>query len=190
MANPTTPAPVPTPAPARAPARARNQSNKSPIRTKSAPKFDHERLEVSQLALDFVTVAEEITNNIPKGRNYLVDQLRRAATSVVLNTAEGAGEFSPTEKARFYRMARRSATECAAVLDVCLSIGVEQEELLDQGKGMLVRIVGMMTRMVKSCEMRVREEREEYVLNHEFESGKRTGRRTGRHRYSCSECSN
>ena len=175
-----------TPAPARAPARARNQSTKSPTRTQSSPKFDHERLEVYQLALEFVTVADEITNNLPKGRHYLVDQLRRAATSVVLNIAEGAGEFSPAEKARFYRMARRSATECAAVLDICLSIGVEPEEQLDEGKGILVRVVGMMTRMVKSCERRVREEREEYILNHELESGKGTGKGTGT--VSCSEC--
>jgi len=41
-----------------------------------------------------------------------------ASTAVFrLNIAEGAGESSPNEKVRFYRMARRSAIECAGILD-------------------------------------------------------------------------
>jgi 23S rRNA-intervening sequence protein len=51
-------------------------------------------------------------------RAYLTAQLQRAGTSIALNSAEGAGEFSPHEKSRFYRMAKRSGTETAAILDV------------------------------------------------------------------------
>jgi four helix bundle protein len=47
-----------------------------------------------------------------------------------LNIAEGAGEFSPSEKARFYRMARRSATECAAILHVCRRLALVEETRL------------------------------------------------------------
>jgi four helix bundle protein len=43
---------------------------------------------------------------LPRGRAYLADQLRRACTSVALNTAEGAGECAGKEKARFHRMAK------------------------------------------------------------------------------------
>jgi len=32
-------------------------------------------------------------------------------------------EFARREKARFYRMARRSATECAAILDIVQELG-------------------------------------------------------------------
>ena len=80
--------------------------------------FDHERLEVYQTAIRFVAFADDVVEQLPRGRGYLADQLRRAATSIPLNIAEGAGEFAPKEKARFYRMARRSATESAATLDV------------------------------------------------------------------------
>ena len=38
--------------------------------------------------------------------------------------AEGAGEHSPPEKRRFYRIARRSAAEALAALDVLRVIGV------------------------------------------------------------------
>jgi four helix bundle protein len=63
--------------------------------------FDHEKLDVYQIALEFVVLAREITVKLPTGRHSLADQLDRAATSVVLNIAEGAGEFSRAEKARF-----------------------------------------------------------------------------------------
>ena len=49
------------------------------------------------------------------GRAHLKDQLDRAGTSIVLNIAEGAGEFSLPDKQRFYRIAKRSATETSAM---------------------------------------------------------------------------
>ena len=60
--------------------------------------------------------ADPLADRFPRGRAYLSDQLRRAVASIPLNIAEGAGEFAPADKAHFYRMARRSATETAAVL--------------------------------------------------------------------------
>jgi len=52
--------------------------------------FDHEKLDVYGLAVDFVVRANEIVETLPRGRGYLADQ--RAALSVVLNIAEGAGK--------------------------------------------------------------------------------------------------
>jgi hypothetical protein len=63
--------------------------------------FDHENLDVYKAAIDFVALIDEIVENLPRGRGYLADQLQRAATSVPLNIAEGAGEFSGNGKARF-----------------------------------------------------------------------------------------
>ena len=68
--------------------------------------------------------------------------------SICLNTAEGAGEFSPAEKARFYRIARRSATECAASLDICRVLGLSEEAVLSTGEEKLRRIVAMLTKMI------------------------------------------
>lgn len=81
--------------------------------------FDHEKLDVYQVAITLVVLIDEIVEHLPRGRAYLADQLLRAGTSVPLNIAEGAGEYSANEKIRFYRMARRSATECASIFDVC-----------------------------------------------------------------------
>ena len=59
----------------------------------------------------------------------MADQLGRAALSIVLNIAEGAGEFSKKGKARFYRMALRSTTEWAATMDVCKILGLMMNTL-------------------------------------------------------------
>ena len=60
--------------------------------------FVHEKLDVYKAALAFLETADRILEEVPRGRGHLGDQLDRAATSIVLNVAEGAGEFSPAEK--------------------------------------------------------------------------------------------
>jgi four helix bundle protein len=112
--------------------------------------FDHERLEVYRLALEFVVLVEEIVKAMPSGQADRIDQLRRASTSIVLNTAEGAGEFSKKEKGRFYRMAKRSATECAGVLDILRALQLGEDKLLLAGRAMLLRIVSMLIRLILS----------------------------------------
>src|SRR5262245_19538955 len=95
--------------------------------------FEHERLAVYRAAIELVAVADVIAAEVPRGRSYLADQLRRAATSIPLNTAEGAGEFASADKARFYRIARRSATESAAILDVCRLLRLAESNNLSAG---------------------------------------------------------
>ena len=63
-----------------------------------------------------------------------------------------AGEFSKPEKARFYRMARRSATECAAILDVLKVVKLVEGKQAEAARAMLVRVVSMLTRMVLGLE--------------------------------------
>ena len=80
--------------------------------------FDHERLNVYQLALDFMAEADGVIEKLPRGRRHLAEQLSRASTSIVLNIAEGAGKFSKPDKNRFYQTAAGSTSESAAILDV------------------------------------------------------------------------
>jgi four helix bundle protein len=113
--------------------------------------FEHERLDVYKAAVAFLTLIDEIIEHLPKGRGHLGDQIERASTSINLNIAEGAGEFSAAEKARIYRIARRSATECAAILDVCRARKLVDVTRLDAGRDLLLRIVAMLTRMILNC---------------------------------------
>jgi four helix bundle protein len=105
---------------------------------------DPHRLQVYGLALEFNQRAEALR---PSCRGAVRDQLARAGLSIVLNIAEGAGRFSAGEKARFYGIARGSACECVAVLDV-LGIGEGVERQL------LARIVAMLTGLIASMKRR------------------------------------
>jgi four helix bundle protein len=116
--------------------------------------FDHERLVVYQVALEFFDLADDLVEQLRGrgGRANLADQLTRASLSIVNNIAEGAGRFSRGDKRRSYLSAIGSSTECAAMLDVCLRRRLLPEETHRDGKLLLDRIVAMLTRLVKSLE--------------------------------------
>ena len=111
--------------------------------------FDHEKLDVYQAAIDFVALADSIVESLPRGRAYLANELQRASTSIPFNVAEGAGEFSKNEKARFYRMTKRSATESGAILDVCRRLNLIKAATYESGRDLLLRIVSMLIQMVR-----------------------------------------
>ena len=116
--------------------------------------FEFEKLDVYQVSLDFVVVADGIAESLPRGRGYLKDQMRRAANSIPANIAEGVGEFSPKDKARFYRIARRSAVECASHVLVCQRLELVQEPPAAKARDLLLRIVAMLTSMSKGLNNR------------------------------------
>ena len=105
--------------------------------------LDHERLDVYDLSLEFLVLANGIIEGLPRGRSHLADQFTRASLSIVLNLAEGAGKHSKLDKRRYYVTARGSATDSAALLD---------EARHRAAKGMLVRIVSMLIKLAQSCE--------------------------------------
>ena len=77
-------------------------------------------------------------------------KLKRAFVSISLNISEGAGEFSRSEKARFYRMSRRSATECAAVVDICKELELGTSALWTECRLTPLSIVSMLVKLIKS----------------------------------------
>jgi len=122
----------------------------APLRADTATvRLYHERLDVYQLSIRFVAAAVAISQRVPKGHSALADQLRRAAISIPLNIAEGAGKPSTGEQARFHAIARGSAMECGAILDVARVLHVEPDEAIGQAKEMVVRIVEMLSKMCR-----------------------------------------
>jgi len=114
--------------------------------------FDYERLDVYQISLDFLALADEVVHLLPRGRGHLADQLTRASTSIVLNIAEGSGKFSPPDKRRYYLSASGSATESAAILDVCQRIKLIDPVLHQKGKEILERVMSMLIKLCKNLE--------------------------------------
>jgi four helix bundle protein len=66
-----------------------------------------------KLAVEFYRLSQTLC--LPR---HLRDQLARAASSIVLNLAEGSGRSSRADRNRFYRIAFGSLRECQAILDL------------------------------------------------------------------------
>ena len=77
--------------------------------------FKFEKLEVWKLALEYVDAIYKIADQLPKEEDFnLKAQIKRSATSVALNIAEGSTGQSDAEQARFLGMALRSLIETVA----------------------------------------------------------------------------
>ena len=89
--------------------------------------FDHEKLDVYQLELKFLTWVTQFLADISgpslAQTRELREQLDRASLSVLLNTAEGNGKRQGRQRAKFFDDARGSAIECAACLDASVAKG-------------------------------------------------------------------
>ena len=84
----------------------------------SPPLFGHERLIVYCTALDFVAWF----HRLPCGRELshrLHRQVDKAATSMVLNIAEGNGRRTPEDRCKFVNIAESAIIKAAVYLELC-----------------------------------------------------------------------
>ena len=111
--------------------------------------FSHERLDVYRLAVEFLALVVELLDSVPRCNAAVCDQFRRAALSIPLNIAEGAGRIGVADQARFYATARGSSLECAAILDALRVMQLADQDRVDTGKAVLARIAAMLTKMCR-----------------------------------------
>ena len=116
-------------------------------------KFDHEKLDVYQLELKFIGWTAELLLEVRNASDGFYreacDQLDRASLSALLNTAEGNGKRQGRQRAKFFDDARGSAVECSACLDALVAKRLMKADRIDNGKAMLLRIVGMLTNQTR-----------------------------------------
>ena len=93
-----------------------------------------------------IDLSQTILRDLPCGYGFLADQLRRAASSIPLNFAEGYGKRTPKEQRRFFMIARGSTNEVAAILDVGYRLGVITKEQHEQGMELCDHLARMLTR--------------------------------------------
>jgi four helix bundle protein len=73
--------------------------------------FSHRDLDVYKRATHAIALIARITAMMPGRDGWLAKQVRRSGGSILLNLGEGCGEHSSLEKARIFRISRRSAFE-------------------------------------------------------------------------------
>ncbi len=111
--------------------------------------LDHEKLNVYQEALRFVKWADGVLQTLPKGL-AVCSQLDRASTSILLNIAEGNGKFTAPDRCRFLDMARGSALECAACVDVLVAKQKMSKSEAAGGKESIRQIVSMLVGLIRT----------------------------------------
>lgn len=81
--------------------------------------YKFQKLQVYQLGLGYVDAVYELSRQLPERERYnLSSQIERAATSIVLNIAEGSTGQSDAEQNRFLGLALRSCLETVACCDL------------------------------------------------------------------------
>ena len=123
--------------------------------------FDHEKLKVYQKALDFIDWSKDILLK-SNYKSSLKDQFERASTSIVLNIAEGNGKFYPKDRCRYFDIARGSALESSACLDVLFHRNLTTEDQVESDKKILNEIVAMLVGLIKSNSDRIYESNIKY----------------------------
>ena len=139
-----------------------------------SPQFDHEKLRAYQEALRFVGWAGPVIDNLPP-RLAARDQLERASTSVVLNIAEGNGKRQRRDRCRYLDIARGSAVECAACLDVLVARKQLSAAVAEEGKAVLLAVVSLVSGLIAYFAPESFDERvEESFANYEIPADAQT----------------
>lgn len=111
--------------------------------------LDHEKLNVYQKSLALIAWLEPVLQSL-EAKTAAKDQLDRASTSIPLNIAEGNGRYTDNDRCHFFDIARGSALECAAALDVLKAKGRISEETAFQGKTLIKEVIAMLVGLIKS----------------------------------------
>src|SRR5436305_5782821 len=110
--------------------------------------FDHEKLDVYREAIEFCGWVGDFLNTVT-AKAAAKDHLDRASTSTPLNIAEGNGKFSAADRSRFFEIARGSAVECAACLDVLVARKKTEDVHVRAAKEQVAAITRMLVGLLK-----------------------------------------
>ena len=90
-----------------------------------------EDLECHKLAIRVLKEAYALAERLPAAERYnLASQMRRSATSVTLNLAEGYGRYHYLDSLRLYYIARGSLMETLSAFVSCEAVGyIDETEL-------------------------------------------------------------
>lgn len=96
-------------------------------------KFDFEKLDVYQKALEFISKAYDLFEELPyRIQKSIGDNLLRAAMSIATNLAEGSGRRSKKEKRHAFEISQGSAFECIPILEILHKKNRIKEETFDE----------------------------------------------------------
>ena len=116
--------------------------------------FSFEGLEVYQAARVLVRDVYRLQQKFPQTETYaLGDQIRRSASSVTSNIAEGSGRNSNKEKVHFIEIAYGSLMEAFSQLQIAQDLGYLTEQDIDTIRPQFISVAKMLSGLKKHFEM-------------------------------------
>ena len=108
--------------------------------------FSFEDLDVYKAARILVRDVYRLQHQFPKYEIYaLGDQIRRSASSVTSNIAEGSGRSSFKEKSHFIEIAYGSLMEAFSQLQIAQYLGYLQQENIDKIRPQFIHVAKMLS---------------------------------------------
>ena len=113
-----------------------NQQNQQ-----NEPERSFESLNFYQDSLKLLKASYRLAGDLPNYERYnLTDQLRRATSSILLNTAEGYGRYHYLDRLRFLYIARGSLSETLSAFIIAQNLGYCNESQLDWSRQLKQKI--------------------------------------------------
>jgi len=107
-----------------------------------------ERFHAHEVAMEMATALRPALEALARHDRDLASQLRRAATSVVLNIAEGSGRWGK-DRTQHYRIAAGSAAEAKAALELARVWSFVDGSITRNPEALLVRVQAMLWRLTQ-----------------------------------------
>ncbi len=109
----------------------------------------HTKLSVFLKSRDLVLECYKLSRNLPTDERFaLVQQIRRASSSVHLNIAEGCSRKSSIERKRFFEIARGSLIEVDTAIGLAVDLDYITLEKLDGIKILIIENFKMISVMI------------------------------------------
>lgn len=112
---------------------------------------DYKKLKVWQESHIFTMDIYNITKNFPNNENYgLTSQIRRSASSIPTNIAEGCGQLDNGNLIRFLGIAKGSSFELEYQLLLAKDLGYLNSKEYNNLNEKIQTIISMLTGLIKS----------------------------------------
>src|SRR5437763_1109321 len=113
------------------------------------PYLTFEKLDAYRVAREALAVALDNRSAWAGLPGQLASQFERAMVSMVLNIAEGAGRESQADQRRHYAIARGSANEAGAVVEIVAAYRALAPETHGAIRSRLLRVIRMLNAMIR-----------------------------------------
>ncbi len=95
----------------------------------------------------------EVTKSFPREEKFgIIDQLRRAASSVTANIAEGFGRYHYLDKIRFYHQARGSNSEVLNFLILAKDLRLLEQKDFERINDLIIQGGRIINGLIRSTE--------------------------------------